>query len=454
MPLSPFKMSSGKIAKIKQGVLEQVERDDLEEAWRLSQPLLKAARELEAARALSDLTRRGAFAAKNGLVAARALANAHPTDIEVLSNLGRAFEHLHDIRYLNAAPPDDPVLTTIANALSGVVASRVAANNDEELALLNGLGVAARVLGRSWDQVAERSERRLVELRATWQNLYGLGLFYKTRGRFEDGRDANQRAFDSGGAEDESVRWNLGICATGAGDAETALKIWKSMGNKIELGRFGLPEGGYHDVKVRLAQRPLAERNPTLEPDDPGLEETVWAERLSPCHGIVRSALYEELGVDYGDVVLFDGAPITYHEYDGERVAVFPHLSTLQRPGYRIWRFAGTQRQAEQIGDLSKQLPDDALLYVHTEQFHVLCHTCWEAGRVNHDAHRNVEHHVVTGKLCAPPDVAPSALLDQLDRLVAAEAGAVQLLVPELARDVGDEARAEVETRRLAMIDC
>jgi hypothetical protein len=192
MSLSPFKMSSGKIAKIKQGVLEQVERDDLEEAWRLSQPLLKAARELETARALSDLTRRGAFAAKNGLVAARALANAHPTDIEVLSNLGRAFERLHDIRYLNAAPPDDPILTTIANALSGVVASRVAANDDEELALLNGLGVAARVLGRSWDQVAERSERRLVELRGTWQNLYGLGLFYKTRGRFEDGRDANK----------------------------------------------------------------------------------------------------------------------------------------------------------------------------------------------------------------------------------------------------------------------
>ncbi len=32
--------------------------------------------------------------------------------------------------------------------------------------------------------------------------------------------------------------------------------------------------------------------------------------------------------------------------------------------------------------------------------------------------------------------VAPCALLDQLDRRVAAEAGAVQLLVPELAREV------------------
>ncbi|HKO51290.1 MAG TPA: hypothetical protein VJV79_26455 [Polyangiaceae bacterium] len=52
---------------------------------------------------------------------------------------------------------------------------------------------------------------------------------------------------------------------------------------------------------------------------------------------------------------------------------------------------------------------------------------------MNHDAHRNVEHRVVMGKLCAPPHVAPSALLERLDSLVAAEAGAVQLLVPELA---------------------
>lgn len=99
-----------------------------------------------------------------------------------------------------------------------------------------------------------------------------------------------------------------------------------------------MPEGGYHDVKVRLAQRPLAERNSSSEPDDPGLEETVWVERLSPCHGIVRSGLYEDLGVDYGDVVLFDGAPITHHEYEGERVAVFPHLVTLKRPGYRPFK--------------------------------------------------------------------------------------------------------------------
>ena len=453
MSLFSFKMSAGRIAKIKEAVLARTEQAEPVEAWRIAQPLLKAARQVDAGRALSELVRRGAFELSTGLVAARILAEAHHADVRVMSNLGRAFESLHDMRYLNAAPPDDPLLAKIVNTLRGLIESGAAANEDEAIALHHGLGVAARVLGRSWDQVAERSERKLVELRGgDWRDLYGLGLFYKIRGRFDEGRDANQRAFDSGGADDESVRWNLGICATGARDTETALKVWKSMGHEIEKGRFGLPEGSYHSVKVRLAERPLAERNPGLGPDDPGLEESIWVERLSPCHGVVRSALFQELGVDFGDVVLFDGAPITYHEYGGGRVAVFPHLATLVRPGNRIWRFGGTQSQAEQIADLSKLLPDDVVLYVHTEQYQVLCRSCWEAGRMSNDAHQEAEHRVVTGKLCAPPGTSPRALLDQLDRLVA-DAEGVQLLLPGLAKEAGDEARAEVESRRLAMID-
>ncbi|MFX4790264.1 hypothetical protein ABTB87_23585, partial [Acinetobacter baumannii] len=67
------------------------------------------------------------------------------------------------------------------------------------------------------------------------------------------------------------------------------MDVWKRMGQKIEPGRFGLPEGGYPACKVKLAERPLAER--AADSDDPGQEETVWIERLSPCHGIIRSVL-------------------------------------------------------------------------------------------------------------------------------------------------------------------
>src|SRR5262249_53002825 len=155
-----------------------------------------------------------------------------------------------------------------------------------------------------------------------------------------EGMIANQRAAALVAEPSEAVQWNLGICATGAREGAVALDVWKRLEQKIEMGRFGLPEGSYATCKVRLAERPLAERD--AESDDPGLEETIWIERLSPCHGIVRSVLYQRLGVDFGDVVLIDGAPITHHKYGDRDIPVFPHLATLVRSNYQFFDFAGT----------------------------------------------------------------------------------------------------------------
>jgi hypothetical protein len=80
----------------------------------------------------------------------------------------------------------------------------------------------------------------------------------RTRGRFNEGVAANRAAQDLAGERDEAIEWNLGICATGAGEAGVALQVWKRMEQRIEIGRFGLPDGSYARCKVRLAQRPLA----------------------------------------------------------------------------------------------------------------------------------------------------------------------------------------------------
>jgi len=286
-----------------------------------------------------------------------------------------------------------------------------------------------------------------------WQSHYDVGLFYKTRGRFAAGQAANQAAFDLGGGENDGVLWNLGICATGAGDGGTALRIWKGMGQQAELGLLGLPEGGYGSVKVRLAQRPLAERDPSREPDDPGAEETVWIERLSPCHGIIRSALFgDEIGVEYGDVVLIDGAPITHHTYGFDRIPVFPHLSTLARRQYRVFTFVATQRMEGQVADLSASLPEDSVLYVHSEQVVVQCQQCWETPGVDHAEHVPMEQQVVKGKLCAPPSVEPAVLLGQLDHAVGGEEG-VQLLVPELCNSAGFVERAQAEQQSMRTLE-
>ncbi|MGE0326229.1 MAG: prenyltransferase [Polyangiaceae bacterium] len=445
------KLNPERARKIAGEVMDAAENESKEVAWTKAQPLLKGSKELrDAAVGLVLLAKEHAFEREQALEAFAAVASDYPNDPEMLGLLGEGFEGLCDIRYLNAAPPEDPVLLEIAASLLQLERSG-GVSGDEEVALLRGLSVAARLLGRAWDDVTERCEKRLVELKPdNWQLHYNLGLFYKTRGRFEEGCAANQEAFDRGGAEDKAVQWNLGICATGARNSERALQVWKSFGHKIEVGRFLLPDGPYPDLKVRLAQFPLAERA-GLERDEPGFEETVWVERLSPCHGIIRVAVFQDLGVDYGDAILFDGAPITYHEVNGESVPVLPHLATLKRSGYRILPFGGTQQATGQIVQLSEHLPADTVLYPHTENLEFVCQECWESSRP-HQHHADMpEHRVVTGKLCIPPDLDPLDILKAIDRAVA-ESGAVQLFIPELCALVGDTERAEVESRRLAMI--
>jgi hypothetical protein len=445
----PLVLSSHDVDSIVEAVVACADAGDFDHAWASSTPLREGqGQQPYAAFALLHLVDRRAFDTPRCIDVVRSVFDAHARDDDMLAALGCALEAAHDLRFLNAAPPSDPVFRDVAERLRERAAA--ARGTDAESTLLSGLATAARLLGRAWDRDAESAYRRLIELRPKlWQSHYDLALFFKVRGRFAEGLAANQRAAALGG-DDECVRWNLGICATGAREGAAALAVWKDLGQHVELGRFGLPEGEYPAVKVRLAAHPLAARG--IDYDGPGIEETIWIERLSPCHGIVRSALFQDLGVDYGDVVLFDGAPVMHQTHGERQVPVFPHLVTLQRSGYRTWPFVGTQPRAGGIGDLSSRLPDDAVLYSHTEQLVLLCAQCSEGQSAHHAGHRQAEHHVVRGKLCAPPTVAPADLRAALDAAIAATAG-VRVFVPALSQLLGDDARAEVEARRVRMIE-
>jgi hypothetical protein len=244
--------------------------------------------------------------------ALRVLADLHASHVRnpaLLGLIGSALQSARDIDFLNAPPPEHPLFREVSGQLAALAAA--VRGEETEQAILRGLATAARMLARQQDEVAETSCQRLIELDPGDSSLYyNYGLYLKTRGRFREGMLANQTATSLVSEPFEACEWNLGICATGAGESGIALEVWKRMGQTIEMGRFGLPEGRYPQCKVRLAERPLAERS--AECDDPGLEETIWIQRLSPCHGIVRSVLFQKLGVDFGDVVLFDGAPMTW----------------------------------------------------------------------------------------------------------------------------------------------
>jgi len=442
-------LSSDEIGAIARDAVAEGQAGRKQAAWQKVQPLRKAQRhQPEAAKALLWIVDERSLAREEAADVLSEIAEAHDNDISILSALGQCLEGARDIDDLNAPPPGHSIFQTMVEKLSRL--AKVHEGRPEQEQILRGLATSARMMARQKDAIAESSYRKLTEIDPQGStHQYNLGLFYKTRGRFAEGMAANRAAASLTQEVIDSYEWNLGICATGAMNAETALDVWKRMGQKIELGRFGLPEGGYPACKVRLAERPLAER--TADLDDPGEEETVWIERLSPCHGIVRSVLYGNLGVDYGDVILMDGAPITHHTYGEQRVPVFPHLATLLRRNYQFFDFAGTQETARQLADLSVELDGDAVIYSHSENFKIMCANCWRNPDIDHADHEEMEKHVVTGRIAAPPDIAPTRLLEMIDKGIERR-GTCQLYAPDLCAAAGLLARERIDRRRFALL--
>lgn len=438
-----------KIEALEKAVSEALDAGDAERAWNSIKPLLRAQKhDAGLAARLVEYVDRQTLDPERGLELLKAVFAAHPDDAALVASIGCATDGARDVDQLNLAAPDDPFFAGLLETLERLVQD--ADDPELEIELLNGIATAARMMARQRDAVAEHAYRRLTELTPQQSSAhYNYGLWLKTRGRFREGMEANQRAAALATEAHEAYDWNLGICATGAGEGRVALAVWKRIGQKVEIGRFELPDGGYPECKVRLAERPLAERN--ADEDDPGLEETIWIERLSPCHGIVRSVLYQELGVDYGDAVLIDGAPITYHKYGDSEVPVFPHLATLRRGGYRFFDFAGTQETAGQLESASRDLPAGALLYSHTERFQTLCGNCWRDPDVDHAQHDAEDHHVVTGRIAIAPEFDIGDTLAAIDAAVASREPC-RLFAPDLARAAGQEDRARFEQRRFDML--
>jgi hypothetical protein len=274
-----------------------------------------------------------------------------------------------------------------------------------------------------------------------WVRHFNEGLAAKEARRFRDGQRAGEAALTVGGASEPSVLWNLGICATGAGDGAAALEAWRRLGFDLTLGRRGLPEGSFPPVEVCVVG--------DGEGGDRYDSEVVWIERLSPCHGILRGAVFQQLGVDYGDLVLFDGAPVEAGERAGP---VLPVLATLEPGGYLGYRFAGVQENDGEIVSLSSELAVDGAFCLHTKEHFRLCHACWARADGHSGPHVPMTLEVVTGKLCLAPELDPAQALRRLEEVLAAR-GTVELWVPELARAAGDVQRASRDGARFAMLD-
>jgi hypothetical protein len=145
---------------------------------------------------------------------------------------------------------------------------------------------------------------------------------------------------------------------------------------------------------------------------------------------------------DVGDVLLWDGAPVRFKEFDGRRVATFPLLKVLARGGYRRYRFRAEQEDAGLVAALEEALPRGAQLYVHDEEAAWLCHKCAASGAADpHEHDGPPARRLVSGKLAVPPGVSLGDLRERLSESLRVRP-AVRLAVPALHRDDGDLAAA------------
>lgn len=228
-----------------------------------------------------------------------------------------------------ADDPTGPVIAALEACLRGLAKEHPAAAADPEVggALWNALGNACRLAGPEHDGDAEAAYARALALdpeNGWWR--FNLGLFYKHRGRFAEGAALFARVREQVGNE-TPVLWNLAICATAAGDGAAAAEAWVRLGFAAELGPGGLPRvADLGDVIVRASTGGIGAAHPGRGPVD---YQDVQVRPESPCHGVVLSPTVSPVGVDVGDVVLWDGAPVGYRREGDTQVPRFPLLVRL-----------------------------------------------------------------------------------------------------------------------------
>src|SRR5690606_3721448 len=197
-----------------------------------------------------------------------------------------------------------------------------------------------------------------------------------------------------------------------------AAEAWRALGidARAEEGELPFVEG-LEPVEVRLPTVGPGHSLAPAVPDEAASFEVVWAQPLSPCHGVIRSPTFRDAIADFGDVVLWDGAPIGLTRRDGSApVPRFPLLGVLKKGDERRFRFLALQQKADQVAALGRELPEGAIVYPHGERIETLCPRC-AAGETftKHEHLPPEEHRVVFGKIIVPSTIELSAFADALE---------------------------------------
>jgi len=430
--------------------------EDLESAWKA---LLQSRNRLDSDRKLAELAL--------GLI--QQMGNT-PAQREVLRGLAESWGTDWQLTLLAASllieqagrrGMDEPTLTEdgpaswAARALQrSLDALGDAERKDADVAghLYATLGNALRLCGPGRDDEAQEAFTRAIEIdpeRGEW--WYDAGLLDKWRGRFDEGYAANEQARMRMGPQ-RPVLWNLAICATALGKAEEAVEVWEEIGVPARLDRArDMPYvAGLPPMVLRVLSRTSPADGTASLPDKTVGFELVWTAPLSPCHGVVQSPTFGDAPIDYGDLVLWDGAPVAAHQVSAEEaVPVFPLLEVLRPGDERRWAFVALEREPEALEGLEQALPEGTRVFVQQERVGHHCPAC-EAG----EAHEHQEAGSATATAAATAGLARGKVIVQRTQDLEAfrtawEAAtgvrALSVSLPALYEELGDSKRAGQE---------
>jgi len=385
--------------------------EDLESAW---EALLQRRNRLDSDRKLAELAL--------GLIQQMGNGAAHR---DVLRRLAEAWGADWRLTLLAASllieqagrrGMDEPTLTDdgpaswAANALQrSLDALGDAERKDADVAgnLYATLGNALRLCGPGRDAEAQEAFTHAIEIdpeRGEW--WYDAGLLDKWRGRFHEGYAANEQARMRMGPQ-RPVLWNLAICATALGKAEEAVEIWEEIGVPARLDRSrDMPYvAGLPPLLLRVLSRTSPTDGTSPLPDKTVGFELVWTAPLSPCHGVVQSPTFRDAPIDYGDLVLWDGAPVAAHQVSAEdAVPVFPLLEVIRPGDERRWAFVALEREPGALEGLEQALPEGTRVFVQQERVEHHCAAC-ETG----EAHEHEGSGTVAASGAVPASVSVPA---------------------------------------------
>lgn len=388
---------------------------------------------------------------------ASTILDAWPGDAALVGAASDALVRAAERRPIDEPPLAEGPASVAASALDRCLARlSVSERSDPEIAgrLWALRGNALRLLGPKRHADALAALERALALdpqRGEWHA--DVALLHKHARDFARCLEASRRARALLG-DRRPVLWNLAIAATAVGAGREAAEAWRALGMDAKAGEGELPfVEGLEPVQVRLPTLGPGHALAPLVPDEAAGFEIVWAQPLSPCHGVIRTPTFREAIADFGDVVLWDGAPVSVVERDGRPLPRFPLLGVLKSGDERRFRFLALQQKPEDVARLGEALPEGVVLYQHGERVETVCPRC-AAGQtlVRHEHLPAEEHRIAFGKIVVPVSLELGAFEHALEDARRRQPG-VLMAVPALYEALGDTKRAGAHHKRWGEIE-